>query len=261
MTKNSIVLVNVEDGIATITLNRPEAMNALNQEMKEELVQALEESKKNHSVKVVVLTGCGRAFTAGGDLGYLASITDPITARDFITSIGKIVTLIMTMEKPVIAMVNGVAAGAGFNLALACDIVFCAASARFAQSFVKVGLIPDCGGLYLLPRIVGLHKAKELMFTADLIDAQTALDLKVVNRVVPDAELKEVTYQFAEKLAQSAPIALGMIKRMMNRSDNLDLESTLELEANLQTICMQTQDHKEGVAAFKEKRKPLFQGN
>lgn len=260
MPENTPILVNIAEGIATITLNRPDAMNSLNQEMVDGLIQALQDVRNDSSIKTVVLTGCGKAFTAGGDLGYLASIPDPITARTFISSVGQIVTLIMTMEKPVIAMVNGVAAGAGFNLALACDIIFCAQSARFAQSFVKVGLVPDCGGLYLLPRIVGFHKAKELMFTADLITAQTALDLKIVNVVVEDSDLKNVTYNFAARLTQSSPIALGMIKTMINRSDSLDLASTLESEANLQTICMQTEDHKEGVAAFKEKRPPVFKG-
>lgn len=260
MENNTTVLLTVEQGIATITLNRPEAMNAYNQELVDGLTQSLQAVKNDGSVKAVVITGNGKAFTAGGDLGHLLSLTDPISARGFIASVGQVVTIIMSMEKPVIAMVNGVAAGAGFNMALACDIIFCAKSARFAQSFSKVGLVPDCGGLYLLPRVVGMHKAKELMFTADLIDAETALSLKIVNKVVEDAELKEVTYKFAARLAQSAPIALGLIKTMINRSDNLDLESTLELEANLQTICMQTQDHKEGVAAFKEKRVPVFQG-
>jgi len=260
METNTTVLLTVEQGVATITLNRPEAMNAYNQELVDGLTKSLQVIKSDRSIKAVVITGNGKAFTAGGDLGHLLSLTDPISARGFIASVGQVVTLIMSMEKPVIAMVNGVAAGAGFNMALACDIIFCAKSARFAQSFSKVGLVPDCGGLYLLPRVVGMHKAKELMFTADLIDAETALSLKIVNKVVEDTELKEVTYKFAARLAQSAPIALGLIKTMINRSDNLDLESTLELEANLQTICMQTQDHKEGVAAFKEKRVPVFQG-
>lgn len=260
MAKNQNVLVTIAEGIATLTLNRPEAMNSLNQAMVDELIQTLTEIQSDSSVKAVVLTGCGRVFTAGGDLSYLVSIEDPITARNFIGSVGQIVKLLMAMEKPVIAMVNGVAAGAGFNLALACDIIFCAQSARFAQSFAKVGLVPDCGGLYLLPRIVGFHKAKELMFTADLIDAEMALRLGLVNQVVEDAELKNVTYKFAARMVQAAPIALGMIKTMINRSDNLDLDSTLECEANLQTICLQTEDHKEGVAAFKEKRVPLFKG-
>ena len=260
MQKNTCVLVSIAEGIATITLNRPEAMNAYNQELVSGLTQALNEVSADNSVKAVVLTGQGKAFTAGGDLGHLASLTTPLAARIFIADVGQLVTIIMTMEKPVIAMVNGVAAGAGFNLALACDIIFCAQSARFAQSFAKVGLVPDCGGLYLLPRLVGFHKAKELMFTGDLIDAQAALDLGIVNTVVADAELADVTYKFAARLAQAAPVALGMIKTMINRSDNLDLETTLELEANLQAVCMQTADHQEGIRAFKEKRSPVFTG-
>jgi 2-(1,2-epoxy-1,2-dihydrophenyl)acetyl-CoA isomerase len=246
--------------IATITLNRPEAMNSLNDNLVNHLTSILNSVRQNPAVKTVVITGNGKAFCAGGDLLHLNSLTDPIAARNFIMSAGQLVSLIMTMDKPVIAMVNGVAAGAGFNIALACDIVYCSQSARFAQSFAKVGLVPDCGGIYLLPRIVGTHKAKELMFTADLIDANTALASGLVNKVVPDNELKNETYQFAERLASSAPIALSMIKRAVNRSSQLDLDTTLELEADCQCICMQTEDHKEGVKAFREKRKPVFCG-
>ena len=174
--------------------------------------------------------------------------------------VGKLALAIINIDKPVIAMVNGVAAGAGFNLALACDIVICAQSARFVQSFSKVGLIPDCGGLFLLPRLIGLPKAKELMFTADLIDAANASSLGLVNHVVEDAKLKEEVYRLAHKLAQSAPIAIGFTKKMINQSYDLDVETILEREADLQTKCMATQDFKEGVAAFKEKRQPIFKG-
>jgi 2-(1,2-epoxy-1,2-dihydrophenyl)acetyl-CoA isomerase len=155
-------------------------------------------------------------------------------------------------------MVNGVAAGAGFNLALACDIVFASDTARFAQSFVKVGLVPDCGGMYLLPKIVGTHKAKELMFTADLINAAKANELGLLNRVIESDKLEEETFAFAEKLLLSAPIALGMVKQTLNGMEDMTLENWLVHEADMQTLCMQTKDHQEGINAFLEKRAPEF---
>lgn len=254
------VLLETKNNIATITLNRPAAMNSLDKALVDELIAALAAVGEDSEVRVVVLTGAGKAFCAGGDLFYLISLADQLAARDFIGLAGKIVALVMNMNKPVIAMVNGVAAGAGFNLALACDLVVCAKSARFSQSFAKVGLVPDCGGFYLLPRVVGSHKAKELMFTADLIDADTALRLGVVNEVVADEALADTVGKLAGRLAESAPLALSFIKKMVNRSDKLDLETTFAFEEDLQCICMQTQDHKEGVEAFKAKRAPRFQG-
>jgi 2-(1,2-epoxy-1,2-dihydrophenyl)acetyl-CoA isomerase len=188
-------------------------------------------------------------------------LTNPVTARNFIERAGLVPTAIMNMAKPVIAMVNGVAAGAGFNIALSCDLVMCAKSVRFAQSFAKVGLVPDCGGQYLLPRIVGPYKAKELMFTGDLIDAETALGLGIINRVFPDDQLEVETYKFAQRLLQSAPLPLAAIKKIINMSGQLDLQATLALETETQTVCMQTADHKEGVLAFKEKRDPVFTGS
>jgi len=254
------VLTNVHEGVGTLTLNRPQVMNAFNGELVTALTQGLEAMAADPAVRTVVLTGSGKAFSAGGDLGFLTQINDPAAAREFIGAVGRLVTLMADMKKPVIAMVNGVAAGAGFNLALAADIVFCAQSARFAQSFAKVGLIPDCGGFYLLPRLVGMHKAKELMFTADLLDAAAALKLGLVNAVYDDAVLKDETYRFAARLAQGAPVALGLIKTMVNRSLELDLPDSLELEASLQALCLQSGDYREGVAAFREKRSPRFEG-
>jgi len=258
--KESTTLLRKEHGIATITLNRPEAMNSLNQELLDSFLATLRDAEADREIHVVVITGSGRAFCAGGDLFFLISLTDPVAAREFIQQVGMIPTTIMNMAKPVIAMVNGVAAGAGFNIGLACDLVLCANSARFGQSFAKVGLVPDCGGQYLLPRIVGPYKAKELMFTGDLIDAETALNLGVVNRVIPDDQLIQETYKFAKRLVQSAPLPLAAIKKVINMSGQLDLQATLALETDTQTVCMQTADHREGVMAFKEKREPVFTG-
>ncbi len=257
----STVLLKKDGGIATITLNRPAALNSLNEELLDEMLAALRDVAEDHSVRVVVITGNGRAFCAGGDLFSLAKLTNPVTARNFIERAGLVPTAIMNMAKPVIAMVNGVAAGAGFNIALSCDLVMCAKSVRFAQSFAKVGLVPDCGGQYLLPRIVGPYKAKELMFTGDLIDAETALELGVVNRVIADDQLEVETYKFAKRLLQSAPLPLAAIKKIINMSGQIDLQATLALETETQTVCMQTADHKEGVLAFKEKRDPVFTGS
>ena len=260
MPETGNVLLEKSNGIATITMNRLEALNSLHPVMVEKLVERLREMENDPGVKVVILTGAGKAFCAGGDLPYLEKLDNPVAGRDYIVLAGKLNTAIKNLPKPVIAMVNGGAAGAGFNLALACDLIFCAKSARFAQSFAKIGLIPDCGGHYFLPRAVGIHKAKELMFTADLIDATTAQNLGFVNQVVEDENLQEATFQFAQKLAAAAPIALSFIKKILNQGSELSLEGILELEASLQSVCLQTKDNKEGIKAFKEKRKPVFTG-
>lgn len=254
------VLLETQGGIAKVILNRPNSLNAMNKQLVEELIEILLQLKVDNNIRVIILTGSGRGFCAGGDLLYLQSLNTIVAAREFIKKVGCLVEIIMNLEKPVIAMVNGIAAGAGFNLALACDIIYCSGSARFAQSFAKVGLVPDCGGMYLLPRIVGLHKAKELMFTADIIDADRAYQMGLVNQVVADDVLINTTVQLAQRLESSAPIALGLMKKVINKSDNLDLPSVLEFEANMQSYCMQTSDHAEGVNAFKEKRKPEFKG-
>ncbi|MDK2823010.1 MAG: 2-(1,2-epoxy,2-dihydrophenyl)acetyl-CoA isomerase [Clostridia bacterium] len=260
MLEEKNILLEKSNGMAIITMNRPLALNSLHPDLIDNLLEALNIAEKDNDIRVVVLTGAGKAFCAGGDLPYIESITSAVLGREYIIHAGKIITTIVNLEKPVIAMVNGVAAGAGFNLALACDIIYCAKSAKFGQSFSRVGLIPDCGGTYLLPRLVGLHKAKELMFTADLISAEEALRLGLVNQVVDDNDLKEVTYKFAQRLANFAPIALSLIKKVVNKTYNFSLDDALELEADLQSICLQTEDNKEGIKAFKEKRAPIFKG-
>ncbi|MFY9174043.1 MAG: enoyl-CoA hydratase/isomerase family protein [Peptococcia bacterium] len=254
------VLLEITDSIATITLNRPAAYNAITPELNSKLQEILIKAEAAPQVKVIVLTGAGKAFCAGGDLGSLAGLKDLKASRNFIAESGKTAALIYRSSKPVIAMVNGVAAGAGFNIALLSDIVICAESARFAQSFAKIGLIPDWGGHYLLPRAIGLHKAKELMFTAELIDAEHALRLGIVNKVVKDDQLRTVTYDYARKLANSASLALGIIKSIVNQSVTLTLENTLALETDAQTLCLQSQDCQEGIRAFREKRPANFKG-
>lgn len=257
--EEAVVLYEKSEKIALITLNRPKALNAMSGELVKSLTSCLDQASNDDEVRVIVLTGNGKGFCAGGDLGYLKQLTNVIEARAFITEVGALVTKIQSITKPVIAMVNGVAAGAGFNLAIACDIVFAADTARFAQSFVKVGLVPDCGGMYLLPKIVGVHKAKELMFTADLIGAEQAEKLGIINHIVSADKLREETMAFAQKLLASAPIALGMVKQTLNGMEDMTLANWLSHEADMQTLCMQTADHQEGIAAFMEKRAPKFQ--
>lgn len=256
--EEAVVLYEKIGQIAKITLNRPKALNAMNGELVNTLASRLDDASKDNDVRVIILTGNGKGFCAGGDLAYLKQLTNVIEARAFIVEVGALVKQIQSITKPIIAMVNGVAAGAGFNLALACDIVFAADTARFAQSFVKVGLVPDCGGMYLLPKIVGMHKAKELMFTADLIGAAKADELGLLNRVIESDKLEAETIAFAEKLLLSAPIALGMVKQTLNGMEDMTLENWLVHEADMQTLCMQTKDHQEGISAFLEKRAPEF---
>ncbi len=256
--EEAVVLYEKIGQIAKITLNRPKALNAMNGELVSTLAARLDDAGQDSEVRVIILTGNGKGFCAGGDLAYLKQLTNVIEARAFITEVGALVKQIQSIAKPIIAMVNGVAAGAGFNLALACDIVFAADTARFAQSFVKVGLVPDCGGMYLLPKIVGMHKAKELMFTADLIGAAKADEMGLLNRVIESDKLEAETLAFAEKLLLSAPIALGMVKQTLNGMEDMTLENWLAHEADMQTLCMQTKDHQEGISAFLEKRAPEF---
>lgn len=253
-------LLEKKDGIATVILNNPRSFNSMTRELLDDTLQVFREAAADPDVRVVVFTGAGKAFCAGGDLPYIDTFSNNKISRKYILDIADITATIVNMPKPVIAMVNGVAAGAGFNWVLACDLVFCTKSARFAQSFARVGLIPDGGGTYFLPRAVGIRKAKELMFTADVIDSETAEKIGLVNRVVPDDLLREETYRFAGKLAKGAPISLAFIKKMLNQSDRLDLQASLEVETGMQLLCLETDDNKEGIAAFKEKREPLFKG-
>lgn len=254
------LFVKKENKIATLTINRPEVLNALDANLMNQLIDSLNEADTDEEIRAIVLTGSGNAFTVGGDLSYLETLDNVAETNRYIKLAGNISSTIFNLSKPVIAMVDGVAAGAGFNIALACDIVFCSTSSKFVQSFSGIGLIPDCGGTWLLPEAVGINKAKELMFTARMVKAEEALELGIVNQAVESDELEKITYEFANKIIEKAPIAIKNIKEILNQSKDLTFKESLKLEEAVQTFCMETEDNKEGIKAFKEKRKPKFKG-
>ncbi len=258
------IIISNTDGVRTITLNRPDVLNAFNDALLKALGQALRASAKDDGVRCLVLTGAGRAFGSGQDL---ADVKDryqsdaPIELGAHLRKhYNRIIAKIRTMEKPVIAAVNGVAAGAGASLALACDLRIAGESASFIQSFVHVGLIPDAGGSFMLPRLVGVSRAMELACTGRRVGAAEALRIGLVNQVVPDEELPAATMKLATKLANLPTRAIGLTKRAINHAWSADLETHLDYEAMLQTTAGQTKDHREGVTAFIEKRKPIFKG-
>lgn len=253
------IIYKVSDRIATITMNRPKSLNSMSLDLVEGFIRSLQEAETDSQVRVVVVTGSGRAFSAGGDLKTLDDLHTTEERRQFIVKVGTIVKLIHDMSKPVIAMVNGVAAGAGFNLALACDMAYAADNAKFIQSFVNVGLSPDCGGFYYLAKAVGMAKAKELMLTARPVGAQEAEHLNLVNGVFAQEELETATMKLAARLAEAAPLAVAMTKKAVN-DYSASLEETLTFESLASSSLLGTVDFKEGVTAFAEKRTPRFLG-
>jgi 2-(1,2-epoxy-1,2-dihydrophenyl)acetyl-CoA isomerase len=255
------LLVRKEDGVAIVTLNRPQALNALSPEMREGLGTLFTAFRDDDSVRAVVLTGAGRAFCAGGDVKAMAEIKPALEMKDFVrNTIHRAVLAITTLEKPVIAMVNGVAAGAGCCIALLCDLIIAAESARFGFAFVRVGLGPDWGGAYFLPRLVGPARAKELLFTGKLIDAREAERIGLINQVVPDEQLEPTVMELARKLARGATRAIGAAKILVHRSLDADLLTMMEQEASMAALLTQSEDHREGVQAFLEKREAVFKG-
>jgi 2-(1,2-epoxy-1,2-dihydrophenyl)acetyl-CoA isomerase len=250
----------VDGAIATITLDRPDALNALDAALRNELLAAFRAAGRDQGVRVVVLTGAGRAFCAGQDLRETGGPGSPPLSAVLRDAYNPLILAIRRLEKPVIAAVNGVAAGAGASLALACDLRVAADTASFVLAFGRVGLVPDSGATWVLPRLVGPARAAELAFLGDPVTPTDAERWGLVNRVVPAAGLIAETRAIAGRLAEGAPRALALTKRALNRSLEASLEDQLEYEAALQGIAGRTADHREGVAAFRGKRAPRFTG-
>jgi enoyl-CoA hydratase/carnithine racemase len=247
------------DGVLTVTLNRPERKNAINGPMWEELLSTFRDAATNANVRVVVLTGAGGAFCSGADLGP-GGRGEEKHQLNRMRDVADVCLALHHLPKPTIAKVGGVAAGAGCNMALGCDLVVASDDARFSEIFARRGLTIDFGGSWVLPRLVGLHKAKELALLADIISAQDAYELGIVNRVVPAASLDEFVDDWARRLAAGPPLALSMTKKLLNDSLSMSLDQALEAEGMAQTVNFGTADTAEAMAAFMEKRDPKFSG-
>lgn len=250
----------VTNHVATLTLNRPERYNAFTKQMHKEIIAALKQAEKDADVRCVVITGAGKAFNAGQDLGEVQS-GEPVEFSALLRErYNPMVMQIQNMGKPVIAAVNGAAAGAGMSLALACDLRLAADNAVFSNAFINIGLVPDSGGCYFLPRIVGIGRALELALSGDKLDATEVHRIGMVNQVYPAEQFAERVRAYAERLAALPTRSIGLIKKAMYKSLHMTLEEALEYEAYSQDIAGNTADHKEGVQAFFEKRVPVFTG-
>lgn len=249
-----------EGSLATITLNRPDVLNSFNREMAMEFQKALDSASTDPEVRAVMITGEGRAFSAGQDLAEVTAENGPEIDSIVREHYNPVISRIREIEKPVIAAVNGVAAGAGANIALACDVVIAAENASFIQAFSKIGLIPDSGGTYTLPRLVGWGKASALMMLGDKIGATEAESLGMIYKVVPDNDLMEVSKKISVTLSEMPTRGLALTKQALNRSSGNDLHQQLDLEEKLQNEAGSTHDYNEGVSAFLAKRKPEFKG-
>ncbi|MEK7438212.1 MAG: enoyl-CoA hydratase [Pseudomonadota bacterium] len=257
------LIETVSDRVATLTLNRPDRLNALSTPMLDGLLEALPRLAADANIAVVVLTGAGRGFCAGGDVKSMAEGSSQLGAQDAVERLRgrmEVSRLLHEIAKPTIAMVNGPAAGAGFAMALACDLRIASESARFITAFAKVGFSGDFGGSYFLSKLVGTGKARELYYTGEPLDAAQALALGIVNDVVPAFELLEATTALAQRLAHGPGLALGLMKKNFNAAESGTLAELLDLEALHQVSAARTEDHQEATRAFVEKRPPVFKG-
>jgi 2-(1,2-epoxy-1,2-dihydrophenyl)acetyl-CoA isomerase len=251
----------VRDSVATISLSRPEALNALTDEMKRELLDALKTAEREEAVRAILLTGEGRGFCAGEALNEeLAKLEEPPVDRTLRDLYNPVIEKMRSIEKPIVAAVNGTCAGAGVSLALAADLRLAADKASFVMAFVKIGLVPDAGGTFFLPRLVGMGKALEMCMTGDKVDAAEAERIGLVNRVVAHDRLMEESMALAGRLAKLPTKAIGLMKRAFRRSFTSPLEEQLSYEADLQAIAARSDDFHEGVRAFLEKRPASFRG-
>jgi enoyl-CoA hydratase len=249
-----------EESIGTVTINRPQSLNALNEEVYKELYELFEEIEGDRDVRVIILTGSGnKAFVAGADIADLAS-RNTIDIRSLVARGRKACDRIDSLSKPVIAAINGFVLGGGCELAMCCDLRIASENAKFGQPEINLGIIPGAGGTQRLTRLIGMTRAKELIYTGDIIDAGTALNMGLINKVVPADRLMDEAKAIARKLLSKSSVALYLAKAAINGGANMDLASGLDLEAQCFTLCFATEDQKEGMAAFMQKRKPEFKG-
>ncbi|MBN1882534.1 MAG: enoyl-CoA hydratase/isomerase family protein [Deltaproteobacteria bacterium] len=259
----SDILIEQDGNIGIVTLNRPDHMNALTAGMIKDLTGYFSEAEQDDSIRSIILTGTGRAFSTGADLAGGAGREDVQTPMGMKLSTHlyfRVFYYMNTIEKPIVTAINGTAAGAAVNLALGGDIIVAAQGVKFIEVFARRGMFPDAGGCYILPRLVGLPKAKELMFFGDNLLAEDALAIGLVNKVVPSEKLMEAAMEYAERLAKGPTRALGMMKKMLNRSFEMNIQEAMDYEAAFQGILASTEDVREGVMSFFEKRPPEFKG-
>jgi 2-(1,2-epoxy-1,2-dihydrophenyl)acetyl-CoA isomerase len=258
---NLTVLTEVKNGVAIITLNEPKSLNALSGEIVEGLTNAIKAIKHDPAVRAVILTGNGKSFCSGGNIKSFSSVTSAASGRKYMLETGGFIKDLAELEKPVIAAVTGYAVGAGFSIAIACDFVIASPHSKFSLGFHKVGLVPDLGGLYHLPRIVGMARAKELAFSDRTLSAKEAKEYGICLEIVEEEQLLSRAQEFAESFASSSTIAIGLAKSLLNHSFESSLDDILHEEAMVQGIAFSTVDHKEGVRAFMDKTKPIFTGS